>query len=76
MACLLWQSQKHAPAPAQRTALLDSSGMPLMGTISLEYLLVSLPVWRLKPVNWMVAPSTLSISDPTSPAANPALLTA
>jgi hypothetical protein len=57
---------------SDRTALLDSRGMPLIGTMSLLYFDVSFPVSRLKPVNWMVAPSTLSISDPTRPAASPA----
>jgi hypothetical protein len=60
------------PMASDRTALLESSGMPLIGTISLLYFDVSFPVSRLKPENWTVAPSTLSISEPTRPAAKPA----
>ncbi len=46
--------------------------MPLIGTMSLLYFDVSFPVSRLNPENWTVAPSTLSMSDPTRPAASPA----
>ena len=59
-------------AASDRTALLESSGMPLIGTMLLLYFDVIFPVSRLKPENWTVAPSTLSMSDPTRPAANPA----
>ena len=57
---------------SDRTALLESSGMPLIGTMLLLYFDVIFPVSRLKPENWMVAPSTLSMSDPARPAASPA----
>ncbi len=53
------------------TPLFDKSGTPLMPMMSLEYLLVSLPVFRFTPVNWIVAPRIESMTDPTRPAPKP-----
>ena len=54
------------------TALLSSSGNPLIGVTSLFNLDVIFWVARLYPVNCTVAPSTESSNEPHKPAIRPA----
>ena len=58
-------------ADTKFTPLLLSNATPLMGVTSSLYLEVNFCVLRLKPVNWIVAPSIESIKDPISPPARP-----
>jgi hypothetical protein len=66
------QRTEHVLADTKLTPLFVRIGIPLIGTTSLPSLLVTFPVFLLKPVNCTVAPSTESMMDPTTPIKRPA----